>query len=77
MYDPTVGRFLEEDPIRFAGGDANLYRYVGNSPMNYVDPTGCISKAAEDLQKALPGILEPLKKAAKGTGKNERGGLIG
>lgn len=27
-------------PIGFAAGDANLYRYVGNSPTNRVDPSG-------------------------------------
>jgi hypothetical protein len=40
MYDPTVGRFLEDDPIGFAAGDPNLYRYVGNSPTNKTDPSG-------------------------------------
>ncbi|WP_041620431.1 RHS repeat-associated core domain-containing protein [Stanieria cyanosphaera] len=33
-------RFISEDPIGFAGGDSNLYRYVNNSPVNYVDPLG-------------------------------------
>jgi RHS repeat-associated protein len=33
-YDPAVGRFLSEDPSGFAGGDTNLYRYVGNSSPN-------------------------------------------
>lgn len=40
MYDPTIGRFFSEDPIGFAGGDANLYRYVGNSPVHNTDPLG-------------------------------------
>jgi hypothetical protein len=40
MFDPTVGRFLSEDPLGFAAGDANLTRYVGNSPTNFTDPTG-------------------------------------
>ena len=30
-YDPGAGRWISEDPIGFAAGDANLYRYVGNS----------------------------------------------
>jgi len=30
-YDPTIQRFLSEDPMDFAGGDHNLYRYVGNN----------------------------------------------
>jgi RHS repeat-associated protein len=39
-YDPRTGRWLSEDPIGFDGGDPNLYRYVGNSPINGYDPTG-------------------------------------
>jgi RHS repeat-associated protein len=39
-YDPGVGRFLSEDAIGFQGGDVNLYRYVGNNPVNAVDPLG-------------------------------------
>jgi len=39
-YDPKVGRFISEDPIGFNGGDANLYRYVDNSPVNGTDPDG-------------------------------------
>ena len=38
-YDPTTGRFLSEDPIRFHGGQ-NFYRYVGNDPINRTDPLG-------------------------------------
>jgi hypothetical protein len=40
MYDPKVGRWLVEDPALFGAGDADLYRYVGNSPVNAVDPSG-------------------------------------
>ena len=39
-YSPAFGRFISEDPIRFAGGDVNLYRYVWNSPTNFTDPLG-------------------------------------
>ncbi len=39
-YDPAAHRFLSEDPTGFDGGDVNLYRYVLNSPTNFVDPTG-------------------------------------
>ena len=31
---------FSQDPIGFAAGDANLYRYVGNEPTLYVDPSG-------------------------------------
>jgi RHS repeat-associated protein len=39
-YDPQTGRFISRDPIGFAGGDANLRRYVGNSPVIAVDLLG-------------------------------------
>ena len=39
-YDSNMGRFISEDPIRFSGGDINLYGYVTNSPVNFVDPLG-------------------------------------
>jgi RHS repeat-associated protein len=38
-YDPQVGRFLSEDPIRFRGG-ANFYAYTRNNPVVLIDPLG-------------------------------------
>jgi len=38
-YDPSVGRFLQEDPIGFAAG-INFYAMVGDNPINLVDPRG-------------------------------------
>jgi RHS repeat-associated protein len=43
-YDAETGRFLSEDPIGFAGGDANLYRYVSNIPIDSTDPNGLKKK---------------------------------
>jgi RHS repeat-associated protein len=39
-YDPEVGRWTSKDPILFNGGDTNLYGYVMNDPVNWVDPHG-------------------------------------
>ena len=41
VYDPTLGRWLSRDPIGEKGG-VNLYAYVGNDPVNFVDPWGLI-----------------------------------
>jgi RHS repeat-associated protein len=38
-YSPAWGRFLQPDPIGYAGGP-NLYAYVGNDPLNAIDPSG-------------------------------------
>jgi len=40
-YDPMEGRFIQKDPIGFAGGEyVNLYAYVQNNPVNKIDPFG-------------------------------------
>src|SRR5262245_6790788 len=54
-YHPFLGRFMSEDPKGFAAGDVNLFRYVGNDPVNRVDPMG-LQEAPEN---AVGGSLMP------------------
>jgi RHS repeat-associated protein len=44
-YDPTVGRFISEDPIGIAAG-VNPYTFADGDPVNRVDPTGMCGKTA-------------------------------
>jgi RHS repeat-associated protein len=39
-YDPQQGRFISQDPLGFIRRDQNLYVYVRNNPLRYVDPEG-------------------------------------
>lgn len=43
-YDPSTGRFLNEDPIRFRGS-RDFYAYVENDPVLRSDPSGLIHQA--------------------------------
>ncbi len=37
---PTLGRWMQNDPLGYGGGDSNLYRLAFNNPPNLLDPTG-------------------------------------
>ncbi|XBC86409.1 RHS repeat-associated core domain-containing protein [Vandammella animalimorsus] len=50
-YDAETGRWTAKDPILFNGGDSNLYGYVLQDPVNFVDPEG---KAAFVLPFFIP-----------------------
>jgi hypothetical protein len=61
MYDPKIGRWLSQDPVGYAAGDANLYRYVNNGPTNHTDPSGLDSD--ELIPTGWLGTLGPVGKA--------------
>ena len=52
MYDPRLGRFLSPDPIvgdPTSSQSWNLYSYVRNNPLSYVDPTGQTGRPIEEI----------------------------
>ncbi|HRS88496.1 MAG TPA: RHS repeat-associated core domain-containing protein [Smithellaceae bacterium] len=48
-YDAKVGRFITRDPIGFEGG-INQYAYVGNNPVNRIDPFGLFTYNGPESQ---------------------------
>jgi RHS repeat-associated protein len=68
-YDPTVGRWLQPDPLGLEGG-LNLYAYCGNDPINAIDPTGLAAKRKGfwgDLADIAGAFLSGCKEGAAAT----------
>jgi RHS repeat-associated protein len=49
-YNPTLGRFMSEDPKLFGAGDYNLFRYCHNDPLDMTDAMGLAGEATGLLQ---------------------------
>jgi len=68
-YDPSIGRFITQDPIGYGGG-MNFYAYAGSSPTDHVDPSGfgdihnmrlprdCSSAAMDEWQNFLEAMRD-------------------
>jgi RHS repeat-associated protein len=80
IYNPVQGRFLQRDPIGFAGG-MNLYEFEQSSPLNFVDPLGLftlsfhlvwtpeerdkVNKAFEAVKARIPVVIRQIDEAIR------------
>jgi RHS repeat-associated protein len=71
-YHPGLGRFTSEDPMGYAAGDYNLFRYCHNDPEDRVDPmglyeimSGFTDEEGKRLEAAQPKLAESAAKTAE------------
>ena len=62
-YDAQTGRWMAKDPLRFDGGDTNLYAYALNEPVGVQDPTGLQTPQFYHSRTCQSSLLYPDTKA--------------
>lgn len=60
------GRWTSKDPIRFNGGDSNIYGYVFSDPVNFIDPNGEVPILANFFGAFVGGAYDGYKSYING-----------
>jgi RHS repeat-associated protein len=74
-YDPTTGRFTQEDPIGLAGG-MNAYGFAGGDRINFSDPLG-LSPCCAELGSILTAVSEGAQKNEEALREEVTGLVVG
>lgn len=78
-YDPSVGRWTQQDAAAGSIGDpssVNRYAYVGGDPVNFADPDGLKRKGLLDKLKCVGGEVAPNPFSASEGSLVEAGGAV-
>jgi RHS repeat-associated protein len=67
-YDPLTGKWTAKDPLRFKGGDSNLFGYVENNPVDVTDASGLMSMHYKCLIACRGAFLLPCNVLGIATG---------
>lgn len=70
-YSPTIGNWLQRDPIGYAAFDTNLYRYTFGQPTKWTDPSGEVACLAVGGALAVIAIWELAYPDAAATPSND------
>lgn len=80
-YTPTLGRWLTQDPIGYAGG-LNFYAYVSNSPLTKIDLYGLLAQSQsmwdrvhDSYDRARTKVTEAVKTVARKVGEKLRSAI--
>jgi len=74
-YNPTLQRFIAEDPTGFGSGDPNLYGYLGQDPVDDSDPFGLFG--LNDVSDAIAGAGDSLTFGLTGVVRDGIADLLG